>query len=146
MEDQDSATAATLPMEVGRPLEGNAGAGMLQVKGFYEGGGVALEVVSARGVEYTATVNLEDYPLPKGEAWLKNWGGQEGTPEALQAAGAVRLTGRTQETGWVEAQHAELLFEPPEPIGDDRAWDDLRTFDEVAALFGKPIELRKAGA
>ena len=86
----------------------------MRVKGWYEGGGVALEVVSDRGVEYTATVNLDEHQLPKGEVWLKNWGGQEGTPEALEAAGAVRLTGQVMQTGFCSAQHAKLLFEVSE--------------------------------
>lgn len=100
-----------LGINIGATEYGNPG--RLVLKGWYAEGGVALQVVSGRGVECTATVNLVDSLLPSNEVWLKGWGENAGVPEALEMAGAVRLTGRTQETGRVHAQHAELLFEVP---------------------------------
>lgn len=90
-------------------------AGRLVVKGFYAGGGVALGVNSDRGPECTATVNMVDHPLPAGEVWLKGWSENKGVPEALEASGAVKLTGRVAAAGFESAQHAELLFEVPAP-------------------------------
>jgi len=43
--------------------------------------------------------------------WLKGWSENLGIPEALQAAGLVRLTGETHATGFAQAQLAEVL--PP---------------------------------
>ena len=112
-----------LGIQIG-PTRFGAG-GHLRIKGYYQGGGIALEVVSDRGPEYVATVNLaDDQQLPNGEVWLKGWSGNEGVPEALQAAGAVRLTGRTCETGHVFAEHAELLFDVPQPAATTDETDE----------------------
>lgn len=59
----------------------------------------------------TATVCLTPYNAPHpGEygMWLKGWSENQGLPEALQAAGVLRITGRTHPTGYVHAQHGEL--------------------------------------
>ena len=92
------------------PSEKSSG-GNLIMSGFYADGGPALQVVSRQGVEYTATVRLD--PLPHGEVWLRNWGGLEGVPEALQKCGAVTLTGKTKKTGFCTAQHARLTMQVP---------------------------------
>jgi hypothetical protein len=62
----------------------------------------------------TATVCLHPPgnpdPGPHG-VWLKGWSENAGLPEALQAAGVLRLTGRTEPTGYCFAQHGELMPE-----------------------------------
>jgi hypothetical protein len=55
----------------------------------------------------TATVCL-DVPPPDGHVWLKGWTENEGIPEALQAAGVLRLTGGIQRAGHAVALLAEL--------------------------------------
>ena len=60
---------------------------------------------------FTATVCLPRPPRP-GHVWLKGWSENEGIPEALEAAGIVKLTEQTQKTGYVEAVEAKLLVSP----------------------------------
>ena len=56
---------------------------------------------------FTATVWLET-PPSDGCVWLKGWSENEGVPEALVAAGVVKLTGRKQASGFVDAVEAKL--------------------------------------
>lgn len=74
---------------------------------------LAIQIINPQDgqPELTATVNVTSYGAPppgRYGVWLKGWEENEGVPEALVAAGVVRLTGRTFQTGFVEAQHAEL--------------------------------------
>ena len=67
-----------------------------------------------------ASVNMGDYiaePLPHGEVWLKGWSENDGLPEAMERAGAVKRTGRTHPAGFAEAQHAELTAAVLEKMG-----------------------------
>jgi hypothetical protein len=43
-----------------------------------------------------------------GQVWLRTWAECEGLPEALEAAGVVRLTDTLEPTGYCEARLAEL--------------------------------------
>jgi len=45
-----------------------------------------------------------------GHVWLKGWSENEGLPEALEAAGVVRLTGKSTPVGFSHAQEAEVLM------------------------------------
>jgi hypothetical protein len=78
----------------------------------YQTGETAVQIIKADGEPlYIATVALVGYGLPHpgpNSLWLKGWSENAGVPEALQAAGIVRLTGRTCSNGFVTAQHAEL--------------------------------------
>ena len=78
----------------------------------YQSGETALQILDDSGEPlWTATVSLVPYGAPhpgRLGLWLKGWGGNEGLPEALAAAGVFILTGRTFPTGFVEAVHAEL--------------------------------------
>lgn len=75
----------------------------------YECGQIAIQVFSEEGPEYTATVAMvNDDPDGEYGVWLKGWDTNEGVPEALQAAGLVKLTGRTVRAGYAKAVHAEL--------------------------------------
>ena len=73
--------------------------------------GGAICLVSSPGTEdqQTYSVNLPDDPLPPNHCWLKGWSEGEGSPQALEDAGIVKLTGRRAKTGFVEAEEAELL-------------------------------------
>lgn len=57
-----------------------------------------------------ASVNLEeaDLPSPK-HVWLKGWSENEGVPEALEKAGIIKRTGETKQTGFCQAELAEIL-------------------------------------
>lgn len=70
-------------------------------------------LVSSPGTpdQQTYSVCMGDSGAPNlpGHVWLKGWSENEGAPEALEAAGLVRLTGATWPTGYVEAQEAEIL-------------------------------------
>lgn len=81
--------------------------------GRYASGELAIQIMNAEDgqPEAKATVSLVPYGAPEpGEfgVWLKGWSENEGIPEALAKAGIVILTGRTWETGYTEAHHAEL--------------------------------------
>jgi hypothetical protein len=84
-------------------------------KGFYSDGSAALVIYSDQGRECTATVCLApEGPTPKnGFVWLKGWGGNEGVPEALEAAGILKRTGEKHPTGFCEAELAELTINQP---------------------------------
>ncbi len=58
---------------------------------------------------YTVCLAANPAPMREGHVYLKDWGGNEGVPEALVAAGLVELTGMTWPTGYVEAKEARLL-------------------------------------
>lgn len=77
----------------------------------YRSGETAISIVYDKDESYVATVALVpygcDHPGETG-VWLKGWSENQGVPQALESAGIVRLTGRTQSTGYVMAQHAEL--------------------------------------
>ena len=68
---------------------------------------LAIYVESAHEREYVATVNLDHEPRA-GAVYLKDWGGNQGVPEALERAGVVRLLNEFQRTGRMVAQLAEL--------------------------------------
>ena len=78
--------------------------------GTYRDGRTAIVGLNFRDgmKEFNATVWVPDEPA-EGCVWLKGWEENEGIPEALVAAGVVRLTGRTCNTGYVEAVEARLL-------------------------------------
>lgn len=81
--------------------------------GRYASGELAIQIMNDLDgtPEAKATVSLVPYGAPEpGEfgVWLKGWSENEGIPEALAKAGIVTLTGRKWETGYTEAQHAEL--------------------------------------
>ena len=81
--------------------------------GRYANDQIAIQIVSNRGIESTATVALVNpkYQLGSGNethCWLKGWSENEGLPEALEKAGIVKLTGDLASTGFVFAQLAKL--------------------------------------
>ena len=96
------------PLRVGRALYMPEGVVQFLT---YQSGETAIEVVDAEGDSYMATVALvpsgAEHPGETG-VWLKGWSENSGVPQALESAGVVRLTGRTQSTGFVMAHHAEL--------------------------------------
>lgn len=78
-------------------------------------GPIALiaENASTGEPQYTATVNLDTAPS-EGCVWLKDWGGNEGLPDALVSAGLIELTGNECPTGFCSAKEARLVVEIPE--------------------------------
>lgn len=80
--------------------------------GYYGDGTLAIEGVNPETQEllFVATVRMPELPA-KGCVWLNGWSENEGIPEALEAAGIVELTGRTQEAGHCHAVEARLLKE-----------------------------------
>lgn len=77
----------------------------------YVSGETGIEVIDDRGNRYVATASIVPYGGPHpGETgvWLKGWSENEGVPQALEAAGILRLTGRTCTSGFATLQHAEL--------------------------------------
>ena len=74
-------------------------------------GSTALVANPGTPDKQTYTVCLWDPPAPlrPGHVWLKGWSENKGAPEALEAAGLVKLTGITWPTGYCEAQEAELI-------------------------------------
>lgn len=80
--------------------------------GRYPTGNLSIRVYDATNGEplYTATCNLPNFSLEEGFVFLKGWSENEGVPEALEAAGIVRLTGKKVQAGFAVAQEAELLL------------------------------------
>jgi len=70
-------------------------------------------LVSGIGTEnqqvYTVCLIDSGAPCEPGHVWLKDWGANEGVPEALVEAEIVELTGAHWPTGFVEAKEARLL-------------------------------------
>ena len=80
----------------------------------YRSGGICLRLISEtephRGESAAvATVNIPDAPAPEGHAWMKGWSENEGIPEALEAAGVIKLLPTFQPTGFARAQLAQIL-------------------------------------
>lgn len=96
----------TQPLRVG-PSKFSQG-GVVVLDRYVHGGGVAIEVYGEEGREYTATVNIQGQDPGENCVWLKGWSENEGVPEALVQAGIVKLTGKTCQTGFAVALHAEL--------------------------------------
>lgn len=57
---------------------------------------------------YVATVNADGAAPPEGIVYLKSWSENEGVPEALAKAGAVKLLDEFRQCGYAVAQKAEL--------------------------------------
>jgi len=77
----------------------------------YPNGSIAIQGLSEEGEPlFVATVALDELP-PEGCVFLKGWSENTGIPEALEAAGIVKRTGRTIPTGYCAAQEARLLVE-----------------------------------
>jgi hypothetical protein len=69
----------------------------------------AIRIVAEDGEPLAmATVCLVDAPPPDGHVWLKGWTENDGIPEALQAAGVLRLTERCERVGMALAVLGEL--------------------------------------
>lgn len=70
---------------------------------YQNNGNVAIELVEVETNERltVATTNL-NCVLPEGQAYIKNYGGQEGIVEDLQAAGIIKEILGYTETGFVE--------------------------------------------
>jgi hypothetical protein len=78
--------------------------------GSYRDGKFALIIGDREGEDFlVATVALEDAPDISPNVWLKGWSENKDVPEALEAAGLVRRTGRKRATGFVYAEEAEVL-------------------------------------
>jgi hypothetical protein len=111
MNDSTPDDQSSVPADLPRLLQWK---GSLRTLKFarYESGETALRILSDNGEwQSTATVSLLPYGAPhpgRLGLWLKTWGGNEGLPEALAAAGVVTLTGRTFPEGFDKAVHAEL--------------------------------------
>ena len=69
--------------------------------------GIDIRLSSPEGPIATASVCR---PARRGHTWLKGWSENEGLPEALEAAGVVRLTGETAPAGYAHVQEAEVLM------------------------------------
>ncbi len=85
----------------------------------------------------TATVALWP-PCPmadRTQVWLKDWGGNEGLPEALEAAGVLKLNGITHPTGYALARLADLTPAAFEAIAA-RPERDLHT---QAAVYSREL-------
>ena len=73
--------------------------------------GIGIRLSSAAGPIATASVWWPLCPTTQGgHVWLKGWSENEGLPEALEAAGVVRLTGKSTPVGFSHAQEAEVLM------------------------------------
>lgn len=80
--------------------------------GNYGNGGTALVLFNGDEREAVASTNLEQYGVatpPTNQVWLKGWSENEGLPEALEKAGAVRLTGDVTPAGFATAQLAIVV-------------------------------------
>ena len=79
----------------------------------------ALLITSKSGdPQFTATVNMPTEEIADDHVFLKGWSENEGLPEALEAAGLVKLTGRKCPAGFCEALEAKLLLpktDQPQP-------------------------------
>lgn len=111
MKDSTTNDQSSAPADLPRLFQWKGSLGTLRFNR-YKSGETALQIFDESGEpQWTATVSLVPYgaqhPGRLG-LWLKGWGGNEGLPEALAAAGVVTLTGRTFPTGFVKAVHAEL--------------------------------------
>jgi len=62
--------------------------------GQYFDGALAIQGFRGSVPEFKATVHM-DTPPGEGCVWLKGWSENEGIPAALEAAGVVKLTGKT---------------------------------------------------
>ena len=58
---------------------------------------------------YTVCLGDNPAPLKSDHVWLKDWGANEGVPEALEKAGLVKLTGLDWPAGSVTAKEAKLI-------------------------------------
>lgn len=78
-------------------------------KGEYGNGRTAIQLYDAETGEpiATATVNLPDEPIAKGYTFIKDWSENEGMLESLKDY--VEPTGRTVQTGFVEAKEVKIL-------------------------------------
>lgn len=79
---------------------------------YANGKALAVVVKDAEGAPYaTLSVNLPQPPAPNC-FWLKDWSENEDVALAALAAGVVELTGRRQQSGFVEAKEARLVTQP----------------------------------
>lgn len=80
-----------------------------KVSWYMEDGGLSISLVSKERGEpcLTATVALDRAPR-ESHVYLKEWGENEGVPEALVEAGIVTLTGGFQLVGYATALEAKL--------------------------------------
>jgi hypothetical protein len=111
MKDSTTNDQSSVRVDLPRLFQWKGSLGTLKF-GRYKSGETALQILDDIGeAQWTATVSLVTSGAPhpgRLGLWLNGWGGNEGLPEALAAAGVVTLTGRTFPTGFVEAVHAEL--------------------------------------
>lgn len=77
----------------------------------YVNGGIALQLVTSDGEEFTdATIYLRDVKLSENEVIIKSYSENEGLLEILVAAGIVKETGRVAHSGFITASICELLI------------------------------------
>jgi hypothetical protein len=111
MKDSTTDHQSSVPADLPRLVQWKGNIGTLRFNR-YRSGETALQILDDDGEPLsTATVSLLPYGAPhpgRVGLWLKTWGGNEGLPDALAAAGVVTLTGRSFPTGFVKAVHAEL--------------------------------------
>ena len=86
--------------------------------GRYVNGRIALQLVDEMDLNpiAIATVNLPDKRLGANKVFIKNWSENEGILDALADAGVIEPTGKKVDTGFVQADIAELAISPDELI------------------------------
>jgi hypothetical protein len=107
--------------------------------GRYASGEIAMEIRDeSNESQCVATVSLVPYGGPHpGEyaVGLKGWSENEGVPQALVAAGIVRLTGRRHPAGFAQAEHAELTARARAALDAKRNGLTAAAHREVDALL-----------
>jgi hypothetical protein len=83
----------------------------LSIVTYNDGGRRGIKLTTVSGEPFgTATVNLPDAELEPDEVCIKTWGGNEGMLDFLVRNGIVEPTGRTVQTGFVDAPVCKLII------------------------------------